>query len=71
MLGDACGDCQIVVGDGCLPCPNGSDFPECQGCVDGARTAKTDVTKDVLVPVVIGVVTTLAAAFLAHKLLNE
>jgi len=71
MLGDACGDCQIVVGDSCLPCPNGDGFPECAGCVDGMRPVKTDVTKDVLVPVVIGVFTTLAVALIAHKLLNE
>ncbi len=63
MLGDACGDCQIVVGTDCLPCPNNADFPECVGCI-----VKTDVARDVLVPVVIGVLTTLAAAFIVHKL---
>ncbi len=68
MLGDACGDCQIVVGTDCLPCPNSADFPECAGCVNGVRPVKTDVARDVLVPVVIGVLTTLAAAFIVHKL---
>lgn len=68
MLGDACGDCMIVVGDGCLPCPNGTDFAECDGCVNGARPEKADVTKDILVPVVIGVLTTLAIALITSKL---
>jgi hypothetical protein len=71
MLGDACGDCSIVVGDGCVPCPNGADFPECAGCIDGARPEKTDITKDLLIPIVVGVATTLAVALLAHKLMNE
>ena len=72
MLGDVCGDCQIVVGDSCSsPCPSSADFPECAGCVDGVRPVKADVTHDLLVPVVVGVLTTLAAAYLAHKLLNE
>jgi len=61
----------IVVGGDCLPCPNDAGFPECAGCVDGGRPVKTDVTKDVLVPVVVGVLTTLAVALIAHKLLNE
>jgi len=68
MLGNACGDCQIVVGNDCLPCPNGSDFPECAGCIDGARPERTDIAKDIIVPVVIGIVTTLAVALIAKKL---
>lgn len=68
MLGDVCGDCQIVVGNDCLPCPNNSDFPECSGCINGTRPEKTDVTKDIVVPVVIGVLTTLAVALIAKKL---
>ncbi len=69
MLGSACGDCEIVVGGGCLPCPHGSDFPECAGCIDGARPEQTDWTKDLLVPVAIGVATTLAVALIAKKLM--
>jgi len=68
MLGDVCGDCAIVVGSDCIPCPNGSSFPECAGCTDGARPEKTDVTKDLLIPITIGVITTLAIAFVTHKL---
>jgi hypothetical protein len=68
MLGDVCGDCMIVVGGDCIPCPNGSSFPECAGCIDGARPEKTDITRDLLVPVAIGVVTTLAIAFVTRKL---
>ncbi len=68
MLGSACADCEIVVGSDCIPCPNGSDFPECFGCVNGVRAERTDVTKDVLVPVVVGVLTTLAVALIVNKL---
>lgn len=70
-LAGGCSECEIVVGDSCIPCPNGADFPECAGCIDGARPEKTDVTKDVLVPVVIGVVTTLTIALITTKLLKQ
>lgn len=70
MLGSACSDCEIVVGSDCIPCPNGSNFPECAGCVDGARTERTDVTKDIVVPIVVGVLTTLAIALITSKLLK-
>ncbi len=71
MLGSACADCEIVVGSDCIPCPNGSDFPECAGCVNGVRSERTDVTKDVLVPVVVGVLTTLAVALIVNKLVKQ
>jgi len=71
MLGSACADCEIVVGDSCIPCPNGTDFPECAGCIDGMRAERTDVTKDVLVPVVVGVLTTLAVALIVNKLVRQ
>ncbi len=71
MLGTACADCEIVVGSECIPCPNGSDFPECAGCANGSRAERTDVTKDVLVPVVVGVLTTLAIALITTKLLQK
>lgn len=70
MLGSACGECEIVVGSGCLPCPHGADFPECAGCIDGARPERTDWAKDLLVPVAIGVATTLAVALIAKKLMD-
>lgn len=69
-LGDVCSDCSIVVGGGCIPCPNGSDFPECAGCVDGARAERTDMTRDILIPVVIGVATTLCIALITTKLMK-
>jgi hypothetical protein len=71
MLGTSCSDCEIVVGDTCIPCPSGSDFPECAGCVNGARPERTDVTKDIVVPVVIGVLTTLTIALITTKLMKQ
>lgn len=70
MLGSACSDCEIVVGSDCIPCPSGSDFPECAGCVNGTRAERTDVTKDIMVPIVVGVLTTLAIALITTKLLK-
>ncbi len=69
-LGTGCSECEIVVGGSCIPCPNGVDFPECAGCVNGVRPEQTDVTKDIVVPVVIGVITTLTIALITTKLLN-
>ncbi len=60
-----------MFGDTCVPCPNGTDFPECAGCIDGSRPEKTDVTKDLLVPIVIGVVTTLTIALITAKLMKQ
>lgn len=68
MLGDACGDCSIVVGDSCLPCPDGSDFPECAGCVGGARPPKLSWGQEFLIPVAVGVTTTLAIAWITSRL---
>lgn len=31
----ACGPCQISAGGQCVTCPNDSDLPECEDCVDG------------------------------------
>ena len=70
VLGGGCGDCEIVVGDGCLPCPHGSDFPECAGCIDGMRAERTDVAKDLVLPIVIGVATTLAITLIAKKIMG-
>lgn len=69
MLGSPCGDCEITVGSGCLPCPSGADFPECAGCIDGMRPERSDLAKDLLVPIAIGVATTLAVALIAKKLM--
>jgi len=70
MLGSACGECEIVVGDTCIPCPNGADFPECVGCIDGMRPERADLGKDLLIPIVVGVATTLAVALIAKKLMQ-
>ena len=70
MLGSACSDCEIVVGADCIPCPPGSDFPECAGCLDGARPERTDVTKDIMIPIVVGVLTTLAISLIVTKLIK-
>jgi hypothetical protein len=69
MLGDACGECSLQVGSDCIPCPEGSDFPECVGCVAGARPHSTWVT-DIAIPIAVGVATTLAVTFIANKLLK-
>jgi hypothetical protein len=63
-LGAACGPCQITDGDRCLPCPNGSDVDECQGCVDGQPVmAKPKWYEHPLFgPIAIGVTTTVATA---------
>ncbi len=70
MLGDVCGDCMIVVGNGCLPCPDGADFPECAGCIDGMRPERADLGRDLLIPIVVGVATTLEVALIAKKLMQ-
>lgn len=71
MLGSACSDCEIVVGDTCIPCPDGTNFPECAGCVNGIRAEHADVTKDIVVPVVVGVLTTLTIALITSKLIKQ
>lgn len=70
MLGAACSDCEFIVGSDCIPCPHGSDFPECVGCVNGSRPESTDFVKDLGVPIVIGVLTTLAIALITTKLMK-
>lgn len=71
-LAGGCSECEIVVGDSCVPCPNGATgFPECDGCIDGARPERTDLAKDLLLPIVIGVATTLAIALITTKLLKS
>ena len=55
-LRGSCGDCQITDGDRCLPCPDGSDVDECQGCVGGARAGKW-YDNPLAGPVAIGVLT--------------
>jgi hypothetical protein len=73
-LGDGgCGPCQIVSGSQCLPCPNGSSFPECQNCADGAPITAAPSWWDahpVAAPVLIGVMTMVTANLLIMKLMK-
>lgn len=70
---DGCGPCQISAGDRCLPCPDTSDLPECQGCSNGQPIpASTPWYEHPLAgPIAVGVATTVATgivmAFLAKK----
>ncbi len=69
-LGATCGECQIVVGNECLPCPEGSDFPECDGCVDGARAQQKwheGFWGIVTMGIVSSLVVTVGSAYLLHK----
>jgi hypothetical protein len=71
-LGTGCGPCEITSGGQCLPCPNGSDLPECGGCVDGVQTAKAPWYEHPLVgPIALGVATavgiSVATAFLKKR----
>lgn len=62
VTGLGCGSCQV--GPACATCPNGSDLPECAGCVDGQPPAPVKSFWDhpLAAPVVVGVATTLAAS---------
>lgn len=62
VTGLGCGPCQV--GPACQTCPNGSDLPECDGCIDGqpAPVARTFWEHPLAAPVAIGVATTLAAS---------
>jgi bacterioferritin-associated ferredoxin len=73
-LGADCGPCTIAAGDACEICPDGvsDDFPECAGCVNGMRqTVISAAEQSLIFPIVAGVVTTLAVAWLSTKLLGR
>jgi len=73
-LGEICGPCTIASGSDCEICPDdaGDDFPECAGCVNGVRpTAISAVEQSLLFPIVAGVVTTLAVAWLSVKIQRQ
>lgn len=36
-LGQACPPCTIAYGSQCVPCPHGTDLPECVGCAGERR----------------------------------
>ncbi len=73
-LGAECGPCMIASGGDCEICPDGAstDFPECAGCVNGVRQSALSTAEESLVfPIVAGVITTLAVAWLSTKLLKK
>ena len=73
-LGDTCGPCTIASGSDCEICPDdaSSDFPECSGCVNGARVSSLSTAEQsLLFPIVAGVVTTLAVTWLSYKILRQ
>lgn len=73
-LGEACGPCMIASGGDCEICPDGAgdDFPECSGCVNGVRQSVISAAEESLIfPIVAGVVTTLAVAWLSTKLFKK
>lgn len=73
-LGADCGPCMIASGSDCEICPDGAgdDFPECAGCVNGVRaSAISSAEQSLIFPIVAGVVTTLAVAWLSTKLLKK
>jgi hypothetical protein len=70
VTGLGCGPCQIS--PNCQTCPNGSDLPECAGCVDGqpAEVKRSVLEHPLAGPVIVGVATTLAvsvALYLAKR----
>lgn len=73
LAGGACPDCYIASGGDCEICPDGADdFPECSGCVNGAReTLKSAISDSLVFPVIAGVVTTLLVAYLSGKILHQ
>ena len=73
-LGAECGPCMIASGGDCEICPDGAgnDFPECAGCVNGARASLvSSVEESLIFPIVAGVATTLVVAWLSVKILRQ
>lgn len=72
-LGDTCPPCYISAGSDCEICPDGADdFPECAGCVNGARTTLVSAAEQsIFAPVIAGVLTALLVAYFSHKFLGE
>lgn len=58
-----CGPCEIAAGSGCQTCPNGSDLPECSGCVDGQLPAAARSVFDhpLAGPVLVGTATAIVS----------
>lgn len=64
-LGQLCPKCSFYSGTACVPCPDGSDLPECEGCEGGYSTAKPGFFERSAFwgPVIVGTMTTIAGAF--------
>jgi hypothetical protein len=70
QLGQACPQCTIASGAACIPCPEGSDLPECQKCEGGVPIAVEPSfweRSKVLAPIILGVATTVATGFVLHR----
>lgn len=70
LRGGACADCQLTDGDRCVPCPEGSDLPECDGCVGGARATKW-YENPIASTVAIGILTALGTGIAIALLKKE
>lgn len=69
-LGQACPQCSIASGTACIPCPDGSELPECQGCVGGRPPNATFLKRHGAV-IAVGVVTSLIVAATSAVLLAK
>jgi hypothetical protein len=69
-LGELCPPCTIPVGTECTPCPPGAEetMPECEGCVGGRAPGPSFWERSqFLLPVMVGVATTLAVTWLSKR----
>jgi len=68
-FGELCPPCTIPIGTECTSCPPGAaaTIPECEGC-DSGRAESFWVRSKFVVPVLIGVATTLAVSLLLMRL---
>ena len=60
-----CGPCQILYGSRCVPCPEGSTFPECANCAP--KPEPWIDKRDIVSAVVTGVVTALVVGYITKK----
>lgn len=70
FLGQACGPCQIQYGAQCVVCPDGSNMPECYGCVAGVKVKADEPwfdKKDITSAVVTGVITALVVGYITKR----
>lgn len=68
VQGLGCGPCEVSSGAGCQTCPDGSDLPECAGCVDGQAPAaeKSLLDHPLAGPVAVAVASTLAIGLVTY-----